>query len=192
MKFYEFLKVLLLTLFGLAGSILVGYLFYNNQIFVPNLSLFQFVTVGISGSFFFALLKYRTPKEQLFGILLIIVLDIVLFIGKSFSTTLLIRDLLYLSSLLLSIRIYYQFIQKNSELRYYLRSLIFMLLYLVFTIIFGVLVYFINVKFELPPIGFVMLTAKTSILIGLGISIGIDFYLQNEKQIMQYAKSKNA
>ncbi|MBU0473702.1 MAG: hypothetical protein KKF62_06020 [Bacteroidetes bacterium] len=181
-------QMILLTMFGFVGSVLVGFIFYNSLVFAPNLITFQFVTVGISGALFFSLLKYKSTKEQLIGITIIFLLDFVLIIGKPFSISLIIRDILYLSSMFLAIKLYYKFIQRNSTIKYYLRTFALVFIYCLLTVVFGTVVYLINAKFEFPLIDFLLAITKISILVGFGIGIGIDFYLQNENYIMKYLK----
>jgi len=174
------------------GSILVGLVFYNTSIFAPNLATFQFVANGFFGALFFSILKYKTTKEQIFGIIIIFILDFVIILGRSISFELVLRDVLYLGSLLLSIKLYYLFIERNTNIKYYIRSFALASFYSILTIVFGSVVYLINAKFEFPPIDFLFIIGKISILIGFGIGIGIDIYLQNENIILEFLKIKTA
>ena len=65
MKSSSILNIILLTLFGFAGSVMIGYVFYNDPIFVPTLTRFQFIVYGFFGSLFFSLLKYRSIKDYI-------------------------------------------------------------------------------------------------------------------------------
>jgi hypothetical protein len=191
MKSSQISDVILLTLFGLAGSILVGFIFYNNQIFISNKSVFQFVVYGFFGSLFFSLLKYRPRKDQIFGIVIMFLVNFVI-IGKSFSLAWVIRDVLYMGSLFIAIIIYFRFIRRNFNLPYYVRSFALALFYSVLTILFGILLFIINAKFEFPPINFLFAIGKTSMLIGFGIGLGLDFYLQNKSHIVKFLGFKTA
>ena len=71
-----------------------------------------------------------------------------------------------------------------------MRSFALVLFYSLIILLFGTLVYLINVKFEFPPIDFLVAITKNAILIGFGIGIGLDIYLQNESQIMKYLHIK--
>lgn len=190
MKSSKITQIILITFFGMLSSILFGLVFYNTKIFIPHLVTFQFVTNGFMGALFFGLLQYTTTKEQIFGIILILLLDIVIILGKSISVTLVVRDVFYLVGLLLSIKFYYQFIKSNTNIKYYLRSFALAFFYSILTILFGSLVYLINANFEFPPFNFLVLIGKLSILIGFGIGIGIDVYLQNENKIFKFLKVK--
>jgi hypothetical protein len=184
-KYSQTLNIILLTLFGFAGSILIGLIFYGQQIFIPNLSKFQFVAFGIIGSILFGLQKHGSLKDQMLGLILIFILNLVIFSGKSISLSLVIRDILYLGSLFFAVRIYYRFISLNFKIPYYLRSLSLAFFYSILTILFGTLVYLINAELRFPPIGFLFAIGKNAALIGIGIGIGMDFYLQNNSKLLK-------
>lgn len=186
MKSSKISDVILLTFFGFIGSVLIGFLFYNNQIFISNRTAFQFIVYGFFGSLFFSLLKYRSRKDQTFGIVIMFLINLVIIIGKSVSMTIIIRDVLYMGSLFFAIKLYFQFIRRNFRLPYYLRSFALALFYSLITILFGILVFLINAKFEFPPISFLFAIGKTAILVGLGIGIGLDLYLQNQRFIIKF------
>ena len=192
MKSTQISDVILLTLFGFAGSILVGFLLYNNQIFMFNNRLFQFVIYGFFGSLFFSLLKYRPRKDQIFGIAIMFLFNVVVIIGKSISFAWVIRDVLYMGSLFIAIKLYFQFIRRNFKLPYYLRSFALALFYSLLTILFGIVLFIINAKFEFPPINFLFAIGKTAMLIGVGIGIGIDFYLQNKTHVEKFLGFKTS
>lgn len=154
MKSSKISDLILLTVFGFIGSVLIGFLFYNNQIFISNRSEFQFVIYGFFGSLFFSLLKYRSRKDQILGSVIMLLFILVIIIGKSVSMALIIRDVLYMGSLFFAIKLYFKFIRRNFKIPYYLRSFVLALFYSLITILFGILVFLINAKFEFPPISF--------------------------------------
>ena len=59
-----------------------------------------------------------------------------------------------------------------------------------FTIALGSVVYLLNADFKLPPLGFLISIGKNALLIGFGVGIGLDVYLQNENKIMRLFKTK--
>ena len=181
-------QIILLTIFGFVGSILIGYFFYNNNIFVFKSPAFQFIIIGFFASLFFSLLKYRSTRDQLFGIAIIIFWDFVIIIGKPLSTALVVRDIMFLSSMFVSVTLYYNFIKRKLKKKYFLRSFALGIIYALLTIVFGTIVYFINAQFSFPPSGFLYAIAKNSLLTGLGIGIGLDFYLQYENKILNILK----
>ena len=80
-------NLILLTLFGLAGSALIGYVLYGTQIFDHRLSKFQFIDYGFAGSIFIGLLKYRPQKDQIFAFALIFLLHLTIFIFCNLNRT---------------------------------------------------------------------------------------------------------
>ncbi len=188
MKPSKYHQMILLTIFGFVGSILIGYFIYNNNIFVFKSPAFQFIIIGFFGSLFFSLLKYRSTRDQLFGIAIIIFWDFVIIIGKPLSTALVVRDIMFLSSMFVSVTLYYNFIKRKLKMKYFIRSFTLGFIYALLTIVFGTIVYFINAQFSFPPSGFLYAIAKNSLLTGLGIGIGLDFYLQYENKILNILK----
>ncbi|MBK8944078.1 MAG: hypothetical protein IPM32_02300 [Ignavibacteriae bacterium] len=192
MKTEIIFKIIVLTLLGTLGSILVGFLFVGNLIFVSSHSAFQFITMGFAGSLFFSLLEFTSKKEQLFGIAIIIILDITFILGKYISFSSIIRDLFYLLSLLLSIKLYQQFIRQNSKLTLYLRSFALAIFYAINNIIAAIIVYTINAKLEFPPIDFLIAMGKIGLLVGFGIGIGYDYFKQIINYLIKMLKLKTA
>ena len=119
-----------------------------------------------------------------------LILNLVLFTGKPLPTAYVIRDVFYLGGLFLSIRLYYQFIKRYPQTKFYLRTFALALIYGLLNGLTGILVYIINANSIFPPIDFIYMIARYGILIGLGIGLGIDFYLQNKKQIFSLLKIK--
>ncbi|MFA6599102.1 MAG: hypothetical protein WCS69_15355 [Ignavibacteriaceae bacterium] len=185
-------QIFLMTLVGMLGSILIGFVFFNTSIFNPTLSNFQFVANGFIGALFFSLLKYTSTKEQVFSILLVLFLNLVLFTGREISLTYVIRDVFFIVGIFLSVKFYYQFIQKNPQIKFYLRSFALALIYGLINAACGIIVYMVNAKAGLPPMEFIYLTARYGILIGFGIGLGMDFYFQNKKQLSGWLGIKTA
>jgi hypothetical protein len=185
-------QILLLTFFGLLGSILIGFIFFNTAVFVPTTTNFQFVMAGLYGSLFFSLLEYKNIREQLFAIIIILFLQLIIFTGRYISIAYIIRDVFYLGGLFLSIKLYHLFIKRNMKIKYYLRSFALVLFYGLINTVFISIVFIINSDAIFPPMDFIYVLAKYGILIGLGIGLGLDFYLQNEKHLFNLLKIKTA
>jgi len=192
MKSDKIYQILLLTFFGLLGSILIGFIFFNTAIFVPTTTNFQFVMTGLYGSLFFSLLEYKNIREQLFAIIIILFLQLIIFTGRYISIAYIIRDVFYLGGLFLSIKLYHLFIKRNVKIKYYLRSFALVLFYGLINTVFFSIVFIINADTTFPPMDFIYVVAKDGILIGLGIGLGLDFYLQNEKHLFNLLKIKTA
>lgn len=185
-------QIILLTFFGMLGSILIGFIFYNSSIFIPTRTNFQFVMAGLYGSLFFSLLEYKGIREQLFAIIILLFLQVVIFTGRYLSMTYIIRDVFYLGSIFLSIKFYHQFIKRNSKIKYYLRSFALVLFYGIINTVFIIILFMISASPEFPPIRFIYALARDSVLVSLGIGLGIDFYLQNQKRLDNLLKTKAA
>ena len=181
-----------MTCFGMFGSVLIGFIFFNTSIFILTRTNFQFLAAGFYGALFFGLLEYKSVREQIFGMVIILILNIILFTGKSFSLPFLIRDVLYLGSLFLSLKLYYQFIKRNPQLKYYLRCFALALFYGLINTVFISIVFIINAKAGFPSLDFIYARTRDGILIGFGIGLGIDFYLQNQRQIFGLLKINTA
>lgn len=191
MKNSKILSTFLTALFGLLGSIIYGFIFFGSNIFIPKNYAFQFVTNGFFGSFFFCLLLNHTKRGQIFGTIFLIILDFTLFLGNTINLVpFIIRDIFYLSALFLSVFLYVKFVTKNSQFKFYLRALALAFIYGSLNTIFGTAVYLINAEFIFPPFNFLFITAEIGVLIGLGIGLGCDLFLQNKEKILNIFKVK--
>ena len=191
MKSKKAYQIILMTLFGMVGSIIIGFILFQQSIFVPTYAKFQFVMSALYGSLFFSLIEYNSFRDQIFGVIILFFINLILFTGKHISIIYITRDFFYLGCLFLSIKFYSYLIKRFSQLKFYLRSIILVLIYGLF---YGVIswILFIVTKGELAPLSFVYFVAKLAILIGLGIGLGLDFFLQNKKQILSFLKIKTA
>ena len=190
MKPDKMYQVILMTFFGMLGSIMIGFIFYNTSIFKTTRTDFQFVGVGLYGALYFSFLEYKSVKEQTFAMIFIFLFQLIVFTGKHLSLAYVIRDVFYLGAIFLSIKLYYRFIKKYTVIKFYLRSLALVLIYGLIGTLFISIVYILNTKSGLPPFGFIYVIAKKAVLIGLGIGLGIDFYFQNQKQLFGLLKIK--
>ena len=189
MKSKKAYQIILMTLFGMVGSIIIGFILFQQSIFVPTYAKFQFVMSALYGSLFFSLIEYNSFRDQIFGVIILFFINLILFTGKHISIIYITRDFFYLGCLFLSIKFYSYLIKRFSQLKFYLRSIILVLIYGLF---YGVIswILFTVTKGELAPLSFVYFVAKLAILIGLGIGLGLDFFLQNKKQILSFLKIK--
>ncbi|HMU43826.1 MAG TPA: hypothetical protein PKA80_11035, partial [Ignavibacteriaceae bacterium] len=112
--------------------------------------------------------------------IVILVLQLLIFSGRYINFDLVIRDLFFLGSLFTSILLYQKFIKRYTLLKLYIRSLALVVIYTLLNILFGVLVFIINTGSIYPDPRLIYLFARNAILIGLGIGLGVDFYIQNK------------
>lgn len=190
MKSDKIHKIFLMTIFGMLGSILVGFLFYQFSIFFPRRSTFQFVIIGLYGSSFFSLLEYKHTKEQLLSIALIILFQIIVFTGRYFTISYLIRDLTYLSALFISVKFYHLFIKKYNWTRLFLRAFALVLFYGIINALFAGALFLYYFHLNIPSLYSILGIARYSVLIGLGMGIGIDFYLKYGNDLFRLLKPK--
>ena len=184
MKKEENYSVILITLFGTVGSILLGLIFYRMAIFSPASAAFQFISSGIIGALFFGLLEFKPVKVQNVGIIILLILSLIFSAGKSLNVFDSIRNIFYLVSLLASIKIYHLLIKRNPRIPLYLRCFILVVLYTVLNLTIGILLYIIIMRIGLPSLHLMYSLVVFSVLVGLGIGLGIDLFLNNKKRIL--------
>ena len=191
MKSINTYQILLMTFFGTLGSIIIGFIFFDTIIFNYRTTGFQFIMSGVYGSLFFSLLEYKSLREQFFGIIFILILHLLIFTGKHLTINYVIRDIIYLGGLFLSITLYHQYISRNTHLKLYLRSLALVVFYGIINTLFISILQMIKTNAGFPPIGFIFNIGRISVMVALGIGLGIDFYIQNSKQILKLLKLEN-
>lgn len=188
MKTKKLIKIFLMALSGSIGSILIGIIFFGFVIFTPSTPSFQFVTFGFFGALFFSLFEYKFLKEQIFVFIVILVLQLVIFSGRYINFALVIRDLSFLGSLFTSILLYQRFIKRYTQLKLYIRSLALVVIYALLNILFGLLVFIINTNNISLEARLIYLFGRNAILIGLGIGLGVDFYIQNKTFLYNFLR----
>jgi hypothetical protein len=183
-------QIILMTITGMLGSVLIGFILYNTSIFNVHRSSFQFVACGFYGSLFFSLLEYESGKVQLGACIAMLFLNLVLFTGKSLSAPYIVRDFFNLGGLFLLLKLYFLFIKRYPDVRYYLRSLALACIYGLMDVLIVSLVYLINEKVYSPPLYVIYMVGRYGIYIGLGIGLGLDFYYQNRVRLSTLLKIK--
>ncbi len=186
------LQIILLTFFGMLGSLIIGFIFFNTSIFIYSSPNIQFLIAGFIGALFFGLLEYGNIRDQIYGMILLLILHLIIFTGRSLSIIMITRDIFYLVGLFLSIKIYYQFIKRNPKIKYYIRSLALALFYGLLNTTFIIVLFLIYTRAEFPSLNFIYSLARNGILIGLGLGLGIDIYLSNQKHLLSILKIKTA
>ena len=184
-------RIILMTFFGLLGSTIIGFIFFQSSIFLPRLTNFQFIAFGLSGALFYSFFEYKSTKDQLLVFILVIILNLIIFSGRFLSLKLFLRDLLFFISLFISIYLYHLFLKKNPKLKFYIRSLALVSIYGLMDAVFSIFIYMIIRSGNFPPPNYIYFIARYGILIGFGLGIGIDFYLQNENSILKILKLKS-
>jgi hypothetical protein len=147
---------------------------------------------GLYGSLFLSFLEYQNLRDQLFAVVIILILQLVIFTGRYLSIAYLIRDVFYLGALFISLKLYFLFIKKNNKMKYYIRSLVLGFFYGPINALFISMIFIINTRGTLPPMIFVYNRAIEGALIGLGIGLGVDVYIHNRGHFDNLLKIKTA
>ena len=161
--------ILFITLSGMLGSIIIGLIFFNTSIFSLHSTTFVFITAGFYGALFFSMLQLKTLKEQILVMLMIYIFNLVVFSGKHLIVAFVIRDLFWLGSLFLSLKLYHLFIKNYPNVIFYLRSLALALIFGLLNIGSGIILFFIMTGQQMPSFNFIYYFAKNGVLIGVGI-----------------------
>jgi hypothetical protein len=175
------LRIFFIALFGATGSILTGLLYAGSSIFVQQNPDFQFVVFGIICSIFFGVMSFYNLKTQLLTGVTVLLINLLLFSGSFISFPLLLRDLFFISSAFISVKIYFYFINRNPGKMFFFRSFTLALFYGAVNALLGCVLFFINTKGAVPTYEFVHLVGNYGVLTGLGCGLGFDLYLRNEK-----------
>lgn len=184
--------IILLTFFGMLGSLVIGFVFFHTSVFSYSSPNIQFLTAGLIGALFFSLLEYRNARQQIFGMILILLLHLIIFSGRHITGDRILRDIFYLGSLFLSVKIYFQFISRNKQIKYYIRGLALAFFYGLLNSLSIIVLFMLYSKGQFPRLNLIYFVARTGVLIGIGLGIGIDFYLQNKKHLSGLFKIKTA
>ncbi|MCX6173590.1 MAG: hypothetical protein NTZ27_02415 [Ignavibacteriales bacterium] len=178
------IKSLLLTaVFGFVVCILLGLLFFGTAIFNFRYPVSVIVLSGFYGAIFFSVLKYQKKKEQFLTAFVILILDLLLQ-GKSITTKFLIRDIIFIASLLSSILCYKLFINKYNSLPLFIRSLSLPLLLGLFNILATLILILIFNPSAMKIDSAIFLNAKFAAFIGLGLGIGFDLFEKLKTKII--------
>jgi len=178
-KISSFIDSIAKILFGILGSLVIGYLFFQFRIFNLHNPYFIFTTVGIYGSIFFSLLPKSDLKKQFLILISVFVLNIII-IGKSYHPLNLVRDFILTTVIFFSIKTYSYFIKKNKKLYLFIRSFALPVIYGTFNVI-GILLLFLlymliegyNI-YSLPSV--ILINLKLTVLVGLGLGLGFDLW----------------
>jgi hypothetical protein len=162
-------------LFGYAGCIIIGYLFYGSSIFLFHYSNSVIIVYGFFGAAFYSVLKNRGAKDQvLTGIASLILITVLL--GRAIHLRTVIINIVFMSGLFASIISYKLFIDKYIAIPLFLRSFalaLFLGLFDLIATIFLILIIStaavkINIIFNI--------NTQHGTIIGFGLGLGFDLY----------------
>lgn len=178
-KTTEQIDVVFKILFGIIGSLIIGYIFFQQKIFNFHNIFFAFIIWGIYGSVFLGLLpKFKIGKQLL--VLIAVVFINIIIMGKPNYFSFIIRDSVIILSIFLSMKTYIFFIKKNKSLPLFIRTFGLPVIFASINIAGIFLLVLISGIFEgfnfsyIPRI--LLINAELAGLVGIGLGLGFDLW----------------
>jgi hypothetical protein len=178
-KTSDLVDIISKILFGVLGSLVIGYLFFQQKIFNIHYPSFIFITIGIYGSVFFSLTAKSELKKQILILISVIFLDVII-MGKPYHFLFMIRDTVMILIIFFSIKTYISFINKNKNIPLFLRAFGLSIIYAAISILGITFLFLLNMIIEGYNFSFLYLThsllinAELVALVGLGLGLGFD------------------
>jgi hypothetical protein len=171
-------NIVVTTAFGFIGVILAGMLFYRLRLFDPAYPYFQIVELGFIGAVLFPLFLYREKKETALAIILLFILHFIIF--RSTRPGLIIRDIIIISSAVVSVMLYAVYLVPVIKRKYkILKVFSLSFLYaLVNALAFTLLMIIQYIFFDISWRGFgdaLFRYVQYGFIIGFGLSVGFNF-----------------
>ena len=167
------------------GSLIIGFIFFNTSIFIYSSPNIQFLIAGFIGALFFGLLEYGNIRDQIYGMILLLILHLIIFTGRSLSIIMITRDIFYLVGLFLSNQNLLSVHKKKSKDKILYKK--FSISIILWSAKYNgelIVLFLIYTRAEFPSLNFIYSLARNGILIGLGLGLGIDIYLSNQKHLL--------
>jgi len=109
-------KFIQLSIVPILCSIIVGYIFHQENVFNRQFGAFQFLWSAVVASVFFYLLVFVRPRDA--GIGAIILLFLTFLTTGSTRPAFILRDILYVAGIVSSIFVYFKYFRHDSPLNY--------------------------------------------------------------------------
>lgn len=187
-KISDFIDSISKILFGILGSLVIGYIFFQYKIFSIHYSYFIFTTAGIYGSIFFSLLPIFDYKKQILTLASVILMEIII-VGKPYSFLFLLRDSVMILIIFFSIKTYIRFITKYKNIHLFLRAFGLSFIYAVISVVGITILFFLNMIIEQLSISFLpkalIINAEMACLVGIGLGLGFDCWEFIKKMILK-------
>ena len=169
-------KFLITSIICFTCCLILGFIFYQGQIFEfrsPKFIIFYF---GLTGSVIYAAFEYRNIKDSIIFTLALLFINILLYKARPFIF--IIRDIITFAILWFGIYLYIFHLEKKMESFKFTRAFalgLFVALTLCIASLFLLLleVHFSNISFNLVK-EVLFLSSQSGMLIGLGIGLGYD------------------
>jgi hypothetical protein len=162
-------KFIITVVLGTVCCLIVGLCFFGLKVFVFNTPASQFLIVGLTGSIFYSLLKFRSVRDAILIMILLYLANLLIF-G---SARLVLTRLFFFAGVSSVLFVFYRYFENRiKELKFgkFLTvASLFTIMYFVCTIVLQIIYNSANFKMEL------FYNLDLGFLIGLGLGIGIEF-----------------
>jgi len=164
-------EIVIRALVSLMCCIVIGYIFYQSQIFNRHTGTFSIPVYGLIGSIFFYSMRVNI-KNAFAALLVLFVMDSAL-VTHATRLPYLVRDLLCIGALSAAVYIFYKYFYNKNQKERWLEPLILSALAAAFILAATLLLTIINKTLSVVSLQWIYYIAKLYFLIGLGIGIGI-------------------
>ncbi|MFZ1082428.1 MAG: hypothetical protein WAO19_10940 [Candidatus Kryptoniota bacterium] len=110
-------QFLMSSLIPILCSVLVGFVFFPKDIFIPHMAAFQFVVTGIVASLFYNMMIFVESRRAYIGLLFLFMLQLAL--DGTLRPIIILRDIIYIGGIGIAIIIYVRYIKQNGRSRYF-------------------------------------------------------------------------
>jgi hypothetical protein len=165
------IEIVIRSIVSLICCLVIGYIFYQSQIFNRHASAFSFPVCGVVGSIFFYTLRINIRNA--FAVFLVLFIATSALVTHSTRLIFLLRDILYYGAFASAIFIFFQYFYGKSIKDRWMEPLILSVLVAVIILFAFFLTMSINKAFGALTLSFVFFVAKLYFLIGLGMGVGI-------------------
>lgn len=161
-------KFMITVVMGTICCLIVGLCFFGLKVFVFNNPASQYLIIGLTGSIFYAVLKFRNLRDAILIMILLYLANLLIF-G---SARLLLTRLVFFAAVGIALYVFFHFFEAEMKGLKFGEFLIiassFAVMYVIVTLILQIIYNSTNFKMEL------LYNLDLGFLIGLGLGIGIE------------------
>ena len=174
---FNYKSFIITFLCGFAACLILGFLFFQADIFIESSNKFILLILSLAGALVFSCMLYRSIIDSIIVLVAVFILNIVFF--KTYLVSFIIRDIVLFCCLWLSIYLYKNWFFSTSGKYKFLRSFGLGIIAAILLFTGGFFLIFINVPLERVSIELIfqisMYYLRAGLMIGLGLGIGFDF-----------------
>lgn len=167
------LSFVLTSLLGGTGSLLLGYAFFQSDVFDRTHFSFQILSSGFIGSITFATFRFRDSRSAVAVLFVLALINLVL--TRSNNLAFLARDLLFVGGLGLSVYLFYRYFFKSMKKTPFGYPLVLASLCAVSNVIVTLLLMILHTTFH-SSIPYILTNLSVGFLSGLGMGFGIELF----------------